>query len=61
MTKYMQYIEKQIGKFQDLKYEIKEVTINEDDLNALDEWINITEEKMTLFYDLVENIQSMFE
>ena len=61
MTKYMQYIEKQIGKFQDLKYEIKEVTINEDDLNELDEWINITEEKMTLFYDLVENIQSMFE
>ena len=34
ITKYVEYIEKQIGKFQDLKYEIKEVTINEDYVNA---------------------------
>ena len=52
----MEYIEKQIGKFQDLKYEIKEVTINEDDVNAQDGWINTTEEKMTLFYDMVKNV-----
>ena len=61
ITKYIQYIQKQIGTFQDLKYEIKEVLINEDELNALNEWINVTEEKMTLFYDLVENIYGMFE
>ena len=53
---YMEYIEKQIGKLKDLKYEIKEVRINEDVVNALDEQINITEEKMMLFYDMVKNI-----
>ena len=52
----MQYIQKQIGKLQYLKYEIKEVTIYEDDVNALDEWNSITEEKVTLFHDLLENI-----
>ena len=53
---YMEYIEKQMGKLQDLKYEIKEVRINEDVVNALDEQINITEEKMMLFYNMVKNI-----
>lgn len=53
---YMEYIEKQIGKLQDLKYEIKEVRINDDVVKALNEQINITEEKMMLFYDMVKNI-----
>ena len=46
MEKHMQYIEKRMNIIQDLKHEVQETMIQEEDLNALDESNSITEEKM---------------
>ena len=42
----MRCIEKRMDTIQDFKYEYKNKKIGEEDLNALDEWISINEEKM---------------
>lgn len=46
---------------QDQKYEVQEIMIKQEDLNDLAEWISVTEEKVTQFYDLVERLKVYFD
>ena len=46
MEEHIQYIERRMDTTQNFRYKVQEVMIGEEDLNALDEWISITKEKM---------------
>lgn len=35
--------------------------IKQEDLNDLVEWISVTEEKVTLFYNLIERLKAYFD
>ena len=62
VEKHVSYIEQHLDVILNLKYEGQELMISEGDADeVVDEWVNITEEKMTRYYEVVDRMKSCLE
>ena len=60
--KHVGYIEKRLDVILNMKYEIQELMISEGVADeVVDEWMNITDEKMMRYHEVIDRMQSCLE
>ena len=62
VEKHVSYIEKRLDVILNMKYEVKELMISEGVADeVVDEWRNITDEKMMRYHEVIDRMQSCLE
>ena len=62
VEKHVNYIEKRLDVILNMKYEVQELMISEGESDeAVDEWVNITEEKMVRYNELIDRMKVRLE
>lgn len=62
IQKHIDYMEKRLDIIQDSKYEVQALMIGDGvDDETVDEWVNITEEKMTRYQEVVDRLSMCLE
>ena len=62
VEKHVSYIEKRLDVILNMKYEVQELMISEGVADeVVDEWMNITDEKMMRYHEVIDRMQSCLE